>query len=333
MVLHRYDSIQSVIPIRDAVMCDHNGEYTIYTRVAGYGSTRVYNCCICGVQMALDTLPQYLLKRMYGVPTKSNTVDNLPLVDFCVVLSGVNALPLSRIFFWTLQQTTSLEGVTFHLINKDIPGEEFHKIIEMVPKCNTYTRPPVLNTIMDRNVGPYKNLLELDTEWSCNWTVGNCGVNKFVVLSHFDIVFLQDFLSYLRSRATHRTGMLGQHCPFMLLNRDAFSQSCFKFRAEGPFKAIINKQVPREFNLYHPADTRVTDDALQTGFDTGELLELELRTMGWECDPLRSEFDRHFYHFSGGGRVNSGHEFNTIQRRTKMFIEEYNVPEIDQVRL
>ncbi len=75
--------------------------------------------------------------------------------------------------------------------------------------------------------------------------------------------------------------------------------------------------------------------SLMLGADTGDLLELELRTRGWEVNPMRGpglgeEASESMYHFYGGARVtpelNDGSEFISIKRRAQMFIEEYQIP-------
>ncbi len=307
-------------------MCDHTGEYDIRTIVnSGHFLDRVYHCRECWANMKVDVLPPYLLARMYGFPMRGDLPqDPLPPVDFCVVFSGVLALPLARLFFWSLEQcAATLEGVTFHLVNIDVPGRDFDQIEDMVPEVHCYRRPPVPERLLARG----SNRLGIDAEWSSNWAVEHCGGERFVVLSHFDIFFVRDFLTLLRSRVTPRTGQLGHHRPIILLNRDVFHQSIFKFRSEGPFRGVMRTDDSKGFFIYHPDDPRAAGDYIQTGFDTGELMELELRVLGWEVDPLIAECEQSLYHFTGGGRVLDGPELVSLKRRVKMFTEEYGVPE------
>lgn len=302
--------------------CDHVGSYTVYTRNYGYNTVRVYRCEMCGSEMALDTLPQYLLRRMYGELNRAEvrSGERLVPVDFCIILGGPSALLLSRMTFGSFFRTVStIEGVTFHLVNIDIPESEFDSICKMFPDCMVHRRPAVPADMT-------RCLIGFDTEWSCNWTVENCGSNQFVVLCHFDLFFTGDFLNLLRRNVTERTGMLGQHNPFMLVNRKAFAQSKYRFYAPVErFYAVPRTNVPDQFYLYYEGDRRIPQGCKQTGFDIGELLELEMRVLGWETDALRDQYDSYFYHITGGGRVHSGVELESIRRRAKMFIEEYQL--------
>lgn len=299
--------------------CTHLGEYRITDSVHGLMPVRKYHCLMCGASMAMDSLPQYLLKRMWGELEKAEA-PSAPLVpvDFCVVLGGPNAVMLSQLCFESFSRTcTTTQGVEVHLVNRDLTYDEFYSIYKLFPSHWGYDRPPVPGS--DKSMGK-------DTEWTCEWVSQNCGTKKFFVLCHFDLFFVGDFLNFLRAKVTNRTGMLGQHCPFMLLNREALAQSRLRFWASPKdFYVVPHQDEKDQCFLYCEGDRRIPPGAMRTGFDQGELLELELRALGWECDPLREEFNRHFYHFSGGDRVRDGTEFESIQRRAKMFAEEYKI--------
>lgn len=304
-------------------MCQHTGEYKLHTRMVDYRPVRVYDCRSCGAQLAMDTLPAHLITRMYPLADKPSEQRDWPPVDFCVIVGGPNAVDLCRMFFWSLNEVTSTFGnVNFYLINRDLDSESFSQICDMVPGCKRWRRSP----LPEGYVRGEQDRLVKDTEWSCSWAVENCGTNKFVVLSHFDVFFVADWLNYLRSQITDQVGILGQHCPFMLLNREAYAQSRFKFAYAGPFSVVPLKDHPDQCRMYLYNDERA-EGSMRIGFDTGELLELELRYLGWECRPLREEYDNYFYHFTGGDRVREGPEFNSIRDRLDMFLEGYSIPE------
>lgn len=298
-------------------MCDHLGNYELLTEHVNKVPMRKYHCYACDARMAMDSLPQHLLRRMWGHVDRGPAPDcQLPPIDFCVILYGVNALQLCRVFFWSLFRTLStLEGITFHLFNNGVGEAEFERVCDLIPAdCRRYN--------LYREVG----LLEL-----LNWEMKYCGTEKYVVMSHFDMFFAKDWTNRLRSQITPKTGQLGSHCPYLLLNREAFNQCFYKFRSIGPFKVV-----PDGPNV----DTYVTSDprganGLNQGFDCGDILELELRTNGWEVDPKRGpglgdEAAESWYHFTGGGRVRpedcANNEFESIRRRAQMFIEEYQIP-------
>lgn len=300
-----------------ALLCEHDGEYSVFTRTIGYSNVRVYYCLQCRNNMAMDTLPQNLLRRMWGeLKRPDRPRGSLINVDLCFILGGPNAIDLSRLCFNSLARTCStLRGVTVHLVNTNLECDQFEKIVEMFPNSTPHQHP------CENDVCPH------ETELTCDWVVKNCGRNRFVVLSHFDLFFVGDFLNLLRTKIDGRTGMLGQHCPFMLLNRDAYAKSEVRFRALGPLQVVVHNNAPNECFVYHRDDPRCagTDQVLNAGFDVGELLELELRFRGFHCDPMRYEYDKHFYHFTGGDRVRSGPEFDWMCRRVAMFEEEYDL--------
>lgn len=312
--------------------CNHSGSYTTFLRMVGYRPVRVYKCEKCGEQLAMDTLPQHLLRRMYPQTKREPIPSKLWMkVDFCVAIGGPSAISLSRVFFHSLNEvTTTFAGVTFHLVNRGVADDIFNEVCAMVSGCETYVRPPIPDSMMrraKRRAHPIgDDLLSLDTEWTYEWMIKNCGNNQFVAMSHFDIFFVGDFLNYLRGKITPNTGMLGQHCPFMFINREAFSHSYFKFRCESGLYAVPIGPETKQCHLYYANDPRMTSNAMPIGLDNGELLELELRILGWDTASLREEFDNYFYHFTGGDRVVDGPELKSIHDRARMFIEEYNIP-------
>ncbi len=312
-------------------MCDHMGEYKTYTRMVGYTPVHVYLCHSCGADMAMDTLPQHLLTRMWGNLDRCHFPSiPIPPVDLCIVFCGNLALQCARIMFYSLSKTiAALRGVTFHLVNQDVPEEEFRLITDMVPGCKTYQRPPIPTP------RPYGLV---DAEWSYDWMVKNCGTNKWVAISHFDLFFSADFLTFLRFKANLDVGMMGHCCPFSMINRDAYAQSVFGFRTAGPFSAVTLPEQPDQFWLYSINDERVVSHdsrskVLRTSFDTGELLELELRTYGWKCEPMREIFNNYFYHFSGAGHIVGEQQLVDITRRMRMFTEVYNIPDNPVVKI
>ncbi len=312
-------------------MCDHLGEYKLFTRHVNKVPIRVYHCGACNEQMTMDRLPRHLLRRMWGDAEKSQPIhDSMTPVDFCVIVAGKNALQLCRVFFWSLLRTAwQTHGITFHLVNNGVSAEEFDGVCKLIPGCRRYDLRP--------KGTPEMGLLE-----ALEWEIKNCGTEKYIVQSHFDLFFAKDWVNRLRGMVTPKTGQLGSHCPFILLNREAFAQSAFKFRSIGPFKVvpdgtqcdIFTMDDPRGNVHYHcPACGHA--DSFQLGFDTGDCLELELKYRGWEVNPMRGpglgdEAGESLYHFYGGARVtpdlNDGSEFVSIQQRAQMFIEEYQIP-------
>ncbi len=297
-------------------MCDHLGDYALYTRHVNKVPIRVYDCKGCGAQMAMDSLPQHLLKRVWGNAERGPApARELPPIDFCVIISGKSALKLCRVFFWSLLRTAgTLDGITFHLVNNGVSEKEFDSVCELIPGC-----------------GRYNFLVEIELNKVMEWEMKYCGDTEYVVISHFDIFFARDWVNRLRAMITPRTGQLGSHCPFLLLKREAFGQSLLKFNSLPQFRIVPDGPNCDAYALDDPRGK----DGLLLGFDTGDCLELELKSRGWEVNPLRGpglgeEASESMYHFYGGARVtpdlNDGTEFVSIQRRVDMFIEEYQIP-------
>lgn len=291
--------------------------------MVGYTVHRKYLCEECGASMAMDTLPPHLLRRMWGNLERAAPPERkLPPVDVCVVLCGGLAVECCRVMFKSLLRVlATMDGITFHLVNQDLPRDELVRIADMVPVCRVYQRPPLPQP------RPYGLV---DAEWSDDWMVRNCGRERWCVPMHFDLFHSADFLTYLRAQAAPDIALLGQQCPFVMVNRDAYAQSMFGFRTAGPFALVPMPEQPDQLWVYSEADERVAEarrrgsPVYRTSFDTGELLELELRTYGWTCRPLRERFGDYFYHFSGAGHANEVQAAD-IRRRLNMFVEEYGL--------
>lgn len=299
--------------------CTHTGNYRIRSELHGLMPVRSYDCADCGASMAMDSLPRHLMRRMWGDMVRAAVPAGvLPPVDLVFILSGPTAVPLARVCFNSLARTcATLRGVRVHLVNAGLEYEDFRLVYRMWSRASAYSRPPVPSG--SRVMGD-------DTEWSCEWATSKCGSEQFVVLCHFDLCFFGDFLNRLRSSAHAGTGMLGQHCPFWLINRRALAGSRLRFAsAPGPFYATVRHDAPDQFFLYHGDDRRVSAGSPRTGFDVGELLELEMRARGWQTDAMREAHDAYFYHFSGGARVTGGPELESIRRRLAVFEEEYDL--------
>lgn len=243
----------------------------------------------------------------------------LPKVDFCVPIGGPASVILCRMFFGSLFKTSDTSDTTFHLINKGLSNSEAKEIESMFrgtghdPIWYSYDKP------FNHSTSNSKDTYETD-----EWLMDNCGASKWVVLSHFDMYFKLDFLSNMKRRINDnnpRQAMLGQHCPIMMLNREAYRESWIKFKDVAPFFAVMIDRDPKnQAKLRFGNDKRIGGQVIPiVGFDVGELLELELRIRGWEVEPLQEEFDAHFHHFGGGGSF-----FNGVNRYQDEIVKSYH---------
>ncbi len=193
-------------------------------------------------------------------------------VDFAVTLSGPSVVPLWSLFWQTLTRFNNLDGVTFHLVNKDVGKPDFDLVAGQC-KAKTYSAP--------YKAGHCHDLIPIDVAETCDYMVKECGRERWLCISHFDIWFKKDWLSNARRLALPGVAMIRHHCPIMLLNREAYRFSKVKFSASA-----------------------VMDNGLQ--------LEDELRSLGWKVESFENfnkEGSTHewFHHIGGGGSYGQDH--------------------------
>lgn len=220
-------------------------------------------------------------------------------IDFCVPINGPNALPLCRVAFGSLLRVADLEGVTIRVFNKDVPRGQLLPFRGFNCDIFEHGLPDFHQCDAPTHVG-----------LAADWIVNFCGIEKWCVLAHFDVLYKSDILSLMRERMNDRVGMLGQHCPIMAINRDAYRQSTLKFKSVAQFFAVPPTMTRPDTNgmqsnwkLRWKEDPRAkVEGAIPImGFDTGELLELELRSLGWEVDPMIDEIADAVVHVGQGG--------------------------------
>ena len=192
-------------------------------------------------------------------------------IDFCIALSGVCVEPLWLLTWTTIKDKFDLSGVEFHIVNKDVNTNLVQRVVK---DCNAklYQLPYQNHDHTRLNLN--------DVVETCDYMVRNCGANKWVCLSHFDIRFKSDWLSEARRLAHDDVAMVGHHCPIMLLNREAYAGSKVKFE--------------------------------MCGMDTGLMLEREFVERGWkivsfeDCrtDGMRGDDHPWFFHMGNGSTYN-----------------------------
>lgn len=187
-------------------------------------------------------------------------------LDFCVALSGPLIVELWRLFWARLNYWSDLNGVILHLINKDGAPHTITSILETVGiEHHVYNLPFIK--------GDHPQLGNNDVDRTCHYMVEHCGNNDWLCISHFDIVFYDDWLGQARSLIRDRVGMIGHHCPIMLLRREAYKDSASGFK-------------------------------MGEGYDTGRLLEKELIESGWLVESFEDaqlEESHWFHHIGFGG--------------------------------
>ena len=193
-------------------------------------------------------------------------------LDFCITLSGPIVGQLWKLFWASLRHYSDLTDCVFYLVNKDIPADTVREAVESMQDYSV--------TVYDLPYERGKNFPSFngdDVAYTCDFMMRECGTCKWACISHFDMWFNSDWLGYARSLVDDDVAIIGNHCPIMLINREAYSQTKVGF-ATGP-------------NL-----------------DTGQSLQIEMRELGWRVikrpefnDPSETDEAHRFFHHIGGG--------------------------------
>jgi hypothetical protein len=234
-------------------------------------------------------------------------------VDWCVPLNGPNVDVLARLFFGSFLRLCDVRGVTFHIIDRGIDPAHMEQVRWLLRDQEVvFYNLPVPPDVMD-------------VVYCANWCLEHCGERKWCILSHFDILFHRDYLMNLRNRLSEEVGQLGQHgSGIILLNRQAFRESVFKFFSMAPFYLVDNQWPAGRWKLRFKEDRRIGGNCFELhGFDVGELLELELRVKGWRVEPLEEEYNTHFEHLRGGGSEFLPEQVAAMRSRAQALIDAY----------
>lgn len=202
-------------------------------------------------------------------------------IDFCITLSSPSVEFMWRLYWGSLRRCCNLEGVRFHIINKDVDKVTLDRVIWSLRVVQSAT-------IYDLPYLHYKNEPERNSEdvaYTCDYLMHNCGYQQWVCISHFDMWFKKekDWLTFAREQIANDVAIIGNHCPIMLINREAYAWSNLKF-----------------FTSSHPRG------------DTGMALQREMVNLGWkvlsypEFNDPKDEKDpngahSYFHHIGGGG--------------------------------
>ena len=193
-------------------------------------------------------------------------------IDFCVALSGPNVGVLYKLFWVTLSRHCNLSATTFHIINKDVPSSVMDVVVGLMQGYTTkvYKLPRVVDASLDFN--------GYDVDYTCDFMMRSCGICNWACISHFDMWFKKDWLTFARQRIADDVAVIGNHCPIMLVNRAAYKYTTVKF-------------------------------SCAEGMDTGKMLQREMVDLGWRVESypeLNKESDtlaaqEWFHHIGGGG--------------------------------
>jgi hypothetical protein len=124
--------------------------------------------------------------------------------------------------------------------------------------------------------------------------VANCGTAKWCVISHVDVVFYADTLTWMRRHMADNVGIVGTHCPIMGVNRLAYQNRGIGFN-------------PDHCN------------------DVGIKLEKDLESKGWRHQKFDYAAMKTLHHFGGGSSHHTKEEFLSMRRRAMAMDIEYGL--------
>lgn len=220
----------------------------------------------------------------------------------------------------TLKRQEKLSDVNLHLVDKDCspPVKKYISSLERSGQATVYQFISPLRFLepgcpeLSQEQNRERDVVN-GTVTTLGWMTKNCGKEDWIFISHFDLEFKRPWLSYLRSFIAPHVGQIGDHaCGLVGYNRLALHQCEVDFSCM--WNLYVNKDHYGNWKLRHERDERCVDKSMPFhGFDTNELLELNLQHWGWkvitetdvQCNPWR------VHNGAGSGRC---HESNQMIR-------------------
>jgi hypothetical protein len=168
-----------------------------------------------------------------------------------------------------------------------------------------------------------------------NWSMTNCGTNKWVIFCHSDMIFVGDAVTTLVNDLKDDMGLYGLYNHFYAVNRDAFNKVGVKFNSIDGFRTVpMSPSGDFDYVIRHMDDPRCTPDSkVIYGWDVGELLELMMIAHGWKCTMSQFALSDLFIMID---HLASGHEYTTNEqmkadhaRRRANWMRRYGIKRID----
>lgn len=243
-------------------------------------------------------------------------------IDLCICVSGPLVDVLLPIALETLHRHDKLDDVRLHIISKGCSDAVEKYLLALgisdqaeIRHFSSPERPkdekrPWLGDAMEAERDVVNG-----TVTTLDWMVKNCGHSRWVFVMHFDIEFKAPWLSYYRGKIAEGVGQIGDHAVGMVgYNRNAVRQAEVGFHSMSG--CFVTKDHYGNTKIRHGSDVRCVDKTNPLcGWDTNELLELNLQHWGWkviiETDDASQVWRTH--HGSGSGRCGDG--ANTLIRQ------------------
>ena len=209
------------------------------------------------------------------------------MIDLCVAINGINLDVLVPMFFETFFKKVSADHFHVHAVLKNVDPRIYDYIEKKADEVEIPFSIYELDGPFYEETGPGKEevlWMGGDTAITCEWMMENCGDNQWVVISHFDVAFENDFAQALIPEMTSVTGMIGYHRDgIVAINRDAYKQCFVGFRSMNNFFASKENG---KYKLRFEMDPRCKDKSIRIeGFDVAELLELNIQARRWRTIP------------------------------------------------
>ena len=220
-------------------------------------------------------------------------------IDWCISFDGERAKEFGFKFFNSLKQYSSLTDVTFHIVDRTYSVKEI--IPEELLAITSFYKIPTFLELHGPDELDVAEYVLHDVALTCDWMIENCGTSEWVIISHFDIEFTGDVLSWFREAVGDKVGMIGEHLPIMMVRRKAYRQCWMKFNSFSYFFYVPINDGSNEGKIRYVSDIRCTDKSMPVrGFDNGEMLEINMQTRGWKFIPLDDKVKAQMVHFNGG---------------------------------
>lgn len=257
-------------------------------------------------------------------------------IDLCISLSGPLVDVLLPITIETLHRNDYLDGVRLHLVDKDCtpPVKRYLREMQESGQATVYQfqSPPRFRAegVPELNPGDEEERNVVNgTVSTLKWMSQNCGTEEWVFIMHFDVEFKAPWLTYLRDKIAPEVGQIGDHaCGLVGYRRLALRQCEVDFSCM--WNLFITKDHYGNWKLRHLRDPRLTDRSMPYhGWDTNELLELNLQHWGWdvitETDVQSNKWRVH----NGSGSGRCGEATNQmIRERSLQTLRQLGIQQI-----
>lgn len=260
----------------------------------------------------------------------------MPPIDLCISLNGPLVDVLLPLALETLHRHDTLEGVRLHLVDKDCTEPVKRYLFGLQESgqatVHQFQSPPRFKhpscPILSAELESERDVVN-GTVTTLDWMTKNCGSEEWVFIMHFDVEFLGPWLSYLRGKIDSGVGQIGDHaCALVGYNRTALRQAEVGFHSMSGYFMTVDHY--GNSKVRHGSDVRCVSKVTPIhGFDTNELLELNLQHWGWKVIADTDVASNRWRVHNGSGSGRCGDIVNkTIRQRAQERLDQLNIQPI-----